>query len=331
MNLASMTPVAIFTLLNVAMALGLYITAMSGQLSMATAAIAGVGGYLAAVLTVKFGWALLPATFLAAIAGASVGTMLALLTLKMRDFILKLTTLAFGEALSVLAFNWEYIGGANSFTGIGLKTSLWTAAAAALISLYVAWRFDGSRLGFACRAVRDDPIAASAMGVSIALARSVSFALGGALVGLAGAIQAHYVLVVSPARSWFFRLIEFHHLLAVRRPADIVGADARCRAAHRVAGDAPLHQRIPAYPLRSHHRGGRPAPTGGVIDAHTPGAGVETLRIYAQVGPSRRRDRRRPALTATALLIGTRAGSSNHQGRRAIAAAASLREGQCVD
>jgi branched-chain amino acid transport system permease protein len=161
------------------------------------------------VLTVKFGWALLPATCLAAIAGALVGTMLALLTLKMRDFILKLTTLAFGEALSVLAFNWDYIGGANSFTGIGLKTSVWTAAAAALISLYVAWRFDGSRLGFACRAVRDDPIAASAMGVSIALTRSVSFALGGALVGLAGAIQAHYVLVVSPHDLGFFVSLNF--------------------------------------------------------------------------------------------------------------------------
>jgi ABC-type branched-subunit amino acid transport system permease subunit len=41
----------------------------------------------------------------------------------MRDFILKLTTLAFGEVLTVRAFNWDYIGGANSFTGIGLKTS----------------------------------------------------------------------------------------------------------------------------------------------------------------------------------------------------------------
>ena len=121
MNLASIEPVAIFTLLNVAMALGLYITAMSGQLSMATAAIAGVGGYLAAVLTVKFGWSLLPATCLAAIAGALVGTMLALLTLKMRDFILKLTTLAFGEALSVLAFNWEYIGGANSLRALASR------------------------------------------------------------------------------------------------------------------------------------------------------------------------------------------------------------------
>jgi branched-chain amino acid transport system permease protein len=209
MNLASMTPVAIFTLLNVAMALGLYVTALSGQLSMATAAIAGVGGYVAAVLTVNFGWAFLPAILMGALAGALVGALLALVTLKMRDFILKLTTLAFGEALSVLAFNWDYIGGANSFTGIGLKTDIWTALAAALIALYVAWRFDGSRLGFACRAVRDDPLAASAMGVSIAHVRTVSFALGAALVGMAGAIQAHYVLVISPHDLGFFVSLNF--------------------------------------------------------------------------------------------------------------------------
>jgi branched-chain amino acid transport system permease protein len=209
MNLVSMTPVAIFTLLNVAMALGLYVTALSGQLSMATAAIAGVGGYVAAVLTVNFGWPFVPAILTGAVAGALVGALLALVTLKMRDFILKLTTLAFGEALSVLAFNWDYIGGANSFTGIGLKTDIWTALSAALIALYVAWRFDGSRLGFACRAVRDDPLAASSMGVSIALVRTVSFALGAALVGMAGAIQAHYVLVISPQDLGFFVSLNF--------------------------------------------------------------------------------------------------------------------------
>jgi branched-chain amino acid transport system permease protein len=209
MNFASMTPVAIFTLLNVAMALGLYVTALSGQLSMATAAIAGVGGYLAAVLTVKFGWPLLPAVGLAAIGGALVGTMLALLTYKMRDFILKLTTLAFGEALSVLAFNWDYIGGANSFTGIGLKTNILVALLAALIALYVAWRFDGSRLGLACRAVRDDPIAASAMGISILSTRALSFAVGGGIVAMAGAIQAHYVLVISPHDLGFFVSLNF--------------------------------------------------------------------------------------------------------------------------
>lgn len=209
MTLASLEPVIIFTLLNVVMALGLYITAMSGQLSMATAAIAGVGGYLAAVLTVKFGWHLMPSTVLAAVAGGGVGVVLALLTLKMRDFILKLTTLAFGEALSVLAFNWDYIGGANSFTGIELKTTIWTVVLITVIAVYVTWRFDGSRLGFASRAVRDDPIAASAMGVSIAQARSITFALGGALVGMAGAVQGHYVLVISPHDLGFFISLNF--------------------------------------------------------------------------------------------------------------------------
>lgn len=209
MNFAAAEPVVIFTLLNVAMALGLYITALSGQLSMATAAIAGVGGYLAAVLTVKFNWPLLPATIAATLAGAGVGAALAILTLKMRDFILKLTTLAFGEAISVLAFNWDYIGGANSFTGIELKTTIWTVIGITLIALYVAIRFDGSRLGFASRAVRDDPIAATAMGVSLAEVRCVTFALGGALIGAAGAVQGHYILVISPHDLGFFVSLNF--------------------------------------------------------------------------------------------------------------------------
>ena len=177
---ASLEPVIIFTLLNVAMTLGLYITAMSGQLSMATAAIAGVGAYLAGVLTVNFGVPFIPAVLAATLAGALVGTLLAVLTLKMRDFILKLTTLAFGEALTVIAFNWDYIGGANSFYGISAQTGVWSAAATALLAFYVAWRFDGSRLGFAARAVRDDAVAATSMGVPAARVRIITFALGSA-------------------------------------------------------------------------------------------------------------------------------------------------------
>ena len=202
-------PIFIFTLLAVMQVLGLYITAMSGQLSMATAAIAGVGAYLAAILTVKMGWWFTPAILMGALMGAVVGLVLALLTLRMRDFILKLTTIAFGEAIAVLAFNWDYIGGPNSFTGIAPYTTIWTCLVGAAIALYVTWRFDGSRLGFAARAVRDDPIAATAMGVSRAQLRCITFALGSLLVGAAGAIQAHYVLVVSPHDLGFFVSLNF--------------------------------------------------------------------------------------------------------------------------
>ena len=197
-------PILIFTLLNVMITLGLFVTALSGQLSMATAAIAGVGGYASGVATVKFGVPFAASVILAAGLAALVGTLLALLTARMRDFVLKLTTLAFGEALSVLAFNWDYIGGANSFTGIRLDTGLGTCAVGVLIALFVAWRFDGSRLGFAARAVRDDPLAAAAMGISVVAIRAVTFALGGAIVGMGGAMQAHYVLVVGPGELGFF-------------------------------------------------------------------------------------------------------------------------------
>lgn len=197
-------PVIVITLINVMLTAGLYVTALSGQLSLATAAIAGIGGYVAAVLTTNFGWPLIPATACAVMVGALVGTFIAAVTVRMREFILKLTTLAFGEAIAVLAFNIEYIGGANSFTGIPFYADIWVVIVGTAIAIYLAWRFDGSRLGFAARAVRDDPLAASAMGVSILWTRIVTFALGGAIVGAAGSIQAHYILVLNPGELGFF-------------------------------------------------------------------------------------------------------------------------------
>ncbi len=203
-DFAFFQPIVVSTLINVALTLGLYVTALSGQLSLATAAIAGVGGYTAGVLTTNYGVPFIPAVAAGAVMGAALGAVLAALTLRMRDFILKLTTLAAGEALSVLAFNWDFIGGANSFTGIAPDTGLGTCLVTAAIALFVAWRFDGSRLGLASRAVRDDPLAAASMGISVARVRIVTFALGGAIIGMAGAVQAHYLLVVTPSQLGFF-------------------------------------------------------------------------------------------------------------------------------
>jgi branched-chain amino acid transport system permease protein len=197
-------PIIIFSLINVILVCGLYVTALSGQLSMATAAFAGIGGYASAVLTTNFDWPFVPAILAGAAAGAITGTLVALLTLQMRDFILKLTTLAFGEAVGVIAFNVHYIGGANGFSGIPLYTTLNGVMIATVIAIYIAWRFDGSRLGFAARAVRDDPLAAASTGVSIREVRIVTFALGSAIIGAGGALAAHYVLVVVPSQLGFF-------------------------------------------------------------------------------------------------------------------------------
>lgn len=197
-------PIIIFSLLNVILTAGLYITALSGQLSLATAAIAGIGGYVSAVLTTNFDWPFLPAVLVAMLATAIAGAALAALMVRMRDFILKLTTLAFGEAMSVIAFNIPYIGGANGFSGIPLYTTLTDVAVAGAITIYIAWRFDVSRLGLASRSVRDDPLAAASNGVSVRQVRIITFMLGSAVIGAGGALSAHYVLLVTPSQMGFY-------------------------------------------------------------------------------------------------------------------------------
>jgi branched-chain amino acid transport system permease protein len=197
-------PIIIFSLLNVILTSGLYITALSGQLSMATAALAGIGGYVSAVLTSNFDWPFIPAILVAAVSTAIIGGLLAALMVRMRDFILKLTTLAFGEAMSVIAFNTPYIGGANGFSDIQLYTTMTDVVVAAALAVFIAWRFDGSQLGLASRAVRDDPLAAACNGVSIPLVRVTTFALGSAVIGAGGALSAHYVLLVTPSQMGFY-------------------------------------------------------------------------------------------------------------------------------
>ena len=208
-SFAAIEPILVFTLLNITMTLGLYVTALSGQLSMATAAFAAVGGYCAGILAVNFDWPFIATVLVGAALSAALGGLLALMMVRMVDFILKLTTLAFGESLAVVAYNWDYIGGANSFSGIPLRTTVPVCAAAALVALYIAWSFDRSWLGFASRAVRDDPIAASATGISIRYVRVVTFVVGTTIVGAGGAIQAQYTLVVGPQDLSFFVSLNF--------------------------------------------------------------------------------------------------------------------------
>src|SRR5438046_4331579 len=118
------TPVLITAGINSIIALGLYITMSSGPLSVAHAALAGMGGYLGAVLTTNFGWPF-PIAMAAGMAlGFGTGLLLGLLIVRMNELVAGLTTLGFGETMAVIAFNIDYIGGCNAFTELPVGTSL---------------------------------------------------------------------------------------------------------------------------------------------------------------------------------------------------------------
>ena len=214
-NIAFWEPILVICLINVIFVSGLYINALSGILQLCTAALAGIGGYASAILTTNLGWPFMPSIIVGACFGAVIGALLALITARMALFILKLTTLAFGEVAVIFAFNLEYVGGANSFTGIPLETNLLVASIGAALAVYVAWQIDRSPTGYAARCVRDDPVAAAAIGISVLKVRTLSFALGAAIIAMGGAIQAHYLLIINPTELGFFVSLTYIIFLVV--------------------------------------------------------------------------------------------------------------------
>jgi branched-chain amino acid transport system permease protein len=185
-------------------ALGLYFSNSAGALSVAHAALAGMGGYLGGVLTTNFGWPFPLAIALGGLVGAAAGVVLSLATLRMNELVAGLTTLAFGETTVVIAYNVEYIGGASSFYGIPPHTTLLVAFVTLAVAILAAWGFDRSRLGLAARAVRDDKVAAAAMGINVAWTKVAVFTLGAGLAGVGGVLRVHYLQVQKPSDLGFF-------------------------------------------------------------------------------------------------------------------------------
>jgi branched-chain amino acid transport system permease protein len=141
--------------------------------------------------------------------GFLTGFLLGLLIVRMNELVAGLTTLGFGETMAVVAFNIDYIGGANAFTGIPMRTSLPLVYAVLAVVLFAAWRYDHSRLGFAARATRDSPVTAAAMGIDIVWVKAFTFAIGAAIAALGGGLRAHYILVQGPEDMGFFVSVGF--------------------------------------------------------------------------------------------------------------------------
>src|SRR5205823_5743821 len=123
---------------------------------------------LLAVLTTNFDWPFLVALLAGVLVGFLTGMLLALVTLRMNELVAGLTTLAFGETMVIIAFNLDYIGGANGFIGIPLETTFAAVYLLLALVVFIAWRFDRSRLGYAARACRDNVHAAEVMGINTA-------------------------------------------------------------------------------------------------------------------------------------------------------------------
>lgn len=194
---------------NALLALSIWLTLACGLLAMANGAFMGIGAYTASLLTMQAG-----APFPVALAGGMAAPTLVALaigapTLRLSGVYLAMATLGFGEVVRVLILNAEaWTGGALGLNGIPQLTQWWHVALAVFAVLLVLWRLRRSRIGRAFEAIKEDPIAASLMGIGVMSHKMLAFALGAAIAGLAGGLNAHLTFFIGPAEYGFDRGVE---------------------------------------------------------------------------------------------------------------------------
>src|SRR5450432_2971738 len=217
--------IAIDVGINIILAVSLnLINGHTGQFSLGHAGFMAVGGYTAGFLTTRLGpsvlaalggstwWseailfsgALLVGGLAAAIAGLVVGVP----SLRLRGDYLAIITLGFGEIIRVMIQNIDAVGGPRGMAGIPGYTNLFWTFAIAAITIYAISSLVDSTYGRGFLTVRDDEIAASAMGINTTRYKVVAFVIGAFFAGVAGGLYAHSTRYLTPEGFTFQKTVE---------------------------------------------------------------------------------------------------------------------------
>ena len=190
--------------------LSLYFPLQAGQLSLATPGFYALGGYVAAILLTNpafsglretLGNGMFPLTWLvAALLSGVLGLVLGLPALRLRGIYLALATIAFVQIMQTLALNLKVTGGAIGIFaipqafGFGQPLQyLWLFGPLLLLTLLFARQLSRSRVGRAFHAIREDELAADAMGINPTHYKVLAFVIGAVLAGIVGAMSAPFL------------------------------------------------------------------------------------------------------------------------------------------
>ena len=203
--------VATTALINIMLTLGLnVVTGYMGQTSFGTAAFWGIGAYVAAILSTRFGIGTELLVILSPLVAGLLAFLLGLCVLKLKGFYMAIVTLGFCEVVRLVELNWMSLTrGPMGITNIpkltffGQKISnnagiFLVALALTVLVTYVVWKLMNSRIGLTITSIRDDEIATQSMGIDIVKYKIGAFTLYGMICGLAGAFYAHFMSYIDP-------------------------------------------------------------------------------------------------------------------------------------
>jgi branched-chain amino acid transport system permease protein len=211
--------------INIILAVSLnLINGHTGQFSLGHAGFMAVGAYTAAAFTVYLSTSLLPrlggtgafpnalffllALIVGGLAAALAGLIVGVPSLRLKGDYLAIVTLGFGQIIVVVIENIDSIGASRGLSiPSGYTNFLWTFGLAA-ITVYVVTNLVGSTYGRGFLTVRDDEIAAEAMGIDTTKYKVLAFTIGSFFAGIAGGLYAHFKLFITPDGFGFLQSVD---------------------------------------------------------------------------------------------------------------------------
>jgi branched-chain amino acid transport system permease protein len=216
-----MIQILMFAGVNIMMTVSLnLVNGFTGQFCIGHAGFMSLGAYGSAIVTTLLfpGVATSPALkipafltglFVGGVVAAVVGLLIGLPTLKLKGDYLAIVTLAFGEIVRAFLRLVEPIGAARGMVGIPAYTSIEWVLVFGALTLFVARSFIYSRYGRACIAIRDNEIAAGAMGINTTRYKIISFCTAAFMAGIAGGLFAHVMGFIQPDTFSFVKSSDY--------------------------------------------------------------------------------------------------------------------------
>lgn len=215
------------------------INGFTGQFSIGHAGFMAVGAYSSAYFSINYGmhlaeslggghigWlvALMLATIVGAIFAGLAGLLVGIPSLRLKGDYLAIVTLGFGQIIVVFLNNIEAIGGARGYSGIPIVQRFFWIFLVAVLTIVIVYNIVNSGFGRALISIRDDELAAEAMGVHTTRYKVMAFVISSAMAGAAGVLLAHFDGYLNPKSFEFIKSFEILIMIILGGLGSIVGS-----------------------------------------------------------------------------------------------------------
>jgi branched-chain amino acid transport system permease protein len=174
----------------------------------------------------KLGWiiALAFATVIGALVAGLAGLIVGVPSLRLKGDYLAIVTLGFGQIIVVFLNNIESVGGARGYSGIPIVKSFFWIFLIAILTIVIVYNIVHSAFGRALISIREDELAAEAMGVNTTRYKVMAFVISSAMAGAGGVLLAHFDGYLNPKSFEFIKSFEILIMIILGGLGSIVGS-----------------------------------------------------------------------------------------------------------